>query len=278
VTAVLLALLTAVSYGIANYLGPLLSRTHPLGGVLLIGQGIGAVGAIGLLAYEGGAPPDARHLLYGVLAGACNGVALAALYTAAGAGPISIVSPIGATGAVVPVVVGIAGGERPELLQLLGIPVAMVGVVLAAARHADAVQHATRRTIAFAVLSAVAFGGFLSFFGRASADGVPWAVMSSRVALLACTAAVLLARPVPVRVPARAVPAIALPGVLLLVGTVAYATATTKGLLSVVSVIATLSPLVTVGLAVAVLGERLAPRQRVGVGAALLGVVLLAVG
>ena len=277
-TAVLLALLTALAYGLANYFGPLLSRSHPLGGVLLVGQTVGTVGAVVLLAVEGGDPPDARHLVFGVLAGCCNGVALATLYVAAAAGPISIVAPIGSTGAVVPVVVAIAGGERPGLLQLVGIPVAICGVVLAAARDAASAGQATRRTIALSVVAAVMFGGFLAFFGRASDQGVPWAVLSSRVALVACTAAVLLVRRVPVRVPSRALPSLALPGALLLVGTVSYATATTKGLLSVVSVIATLSPVVTVGLAVLVLGERLAARQRVGVVTALLGVVLLAAG
>jgi uncharacterized membrane protein len=122
------------------------------------------------------------------------------------------------------------------------------------------------------------FGGFLALFGRAADAGVSWAVLSSRVALVACTGIVLAVRRVPVRVPARVVPSLALPGALLLLGTVAYATATTKGLLSVVSVLATLSPVVTVGLAVLVLGERLAARQRLGVGTALVGVVLLAAG
>jgi len=82
----------------------------------------------------------------------------------------------------------------------------------------------------------------------------------------------------PVRIPRRALPAVGLPGLLLLVGTVSYGIATTKGLVSVVAVLATLAPVVTVGLAVVVLGERLAPRQRLGVVAALVGVVLLAAG
>jgi uncharacterized membrane protein len=278
VTAVLLALLTAVAYGLANYLGPVLSRVHPLGGVLLVGQAVGAVGALALLAVDGGSPPDARHLVMGVLAGCCNGVALSSLYAASAAGPISIVAPIGSTGAIVPVLVGLAGGERPALLQLVGIPLAVAGVVLAAARDSGGAQQASRRTVALAVLCAVTFGSFLALFGRASEGGVTWAVLTSRIALVACTGVVLAVRRVPVRVPARAVPAVALPGVLLLLGTVAFATATTTGLLSVVSVIATLAPVVTVSLAVVVLGERLASRQRLGVATALVGVVLLAAG
>ena len=282
VTAVLLALLTAGAYGLANYLGPLLTRAYPLGGVLLAGQSVGVVGAAGLLAVTGGVAPDARHLLWGVLAGVFNGVALAALYTAAAAGPISIVMPIGATGSVVPVVVAIGLGERPALLQLVGIPLAVAGVVLAASRPARGpaagAAHATARTIAITALSALAFGGFLTAFAAASEGGAPWAVFTSRVALVLCTAGVLLTRRLPVRLPWRALPAAALPGLLLLVGTVSYGVATTRGLVSVVSVLATLSPVVTVGLAVVVLGERLAVRQQVGVVTALVGVVLLAAG
>jgi uncharacterized membrane protein len=74
------------------------------------------------------------------------------------------------------------------------------------------------------------------------------------------------------------VPAIALPGLLLVAGTVLFAEATTRGLLSVVSVIATLFPVVTVTLALLLLDERLNGRQRIGVVAALAGVAAIAAG
>ena len=170
-TAVLLALLTAVAYGLANYLGPVLTRTRPLAGVLLVAQTIGLAGAVLLVAVVGGAAPHGVALVEGLLAGAFNGLALATLYPAAAAGPMSIVAPIGATGAVVPVVVALAAGERPSALQLVGIPVALVGVVLAAARDSGGGAHAAPRTLALAALSAVAFGAFLTFFGRASHAG-----------------------------------------------------------------------------------------------------------
>ena len=96
--------------------------------------------------------------------------------------------------------------------------------------------------------------------------------------LLVATVVVLAIGRTSVRVPWRVVPKVALPGLLLLVGTAAYGIATGSGLVSVVSVLATLNPVVTVGLAVVVLGERLAPRQQAGVATALLGVVLLASG
>lgn len=79
-------------------------------------------------------------------------------------------------------------------------------------------------------------------------------------------------------VPWTALPLVSVPGLLLLVGTVSYGVATSTGLVSVVSVLATLNPVITVGLAVLVLGERLNRRQQAGVATALAGVVLLAAG
>ena len=275
-TAVLLALLTALCYGLANYAGALMTRAHPLGGVLLVGQTVGVVGAAALLAVGGGALPADRPLVLGALAGICNAVSLACLYAAAAAGPISIVAPIGATGAVVPVAVALLAGERPAPMQILGIPLAVGGVVLAAARESGGATSAAPRTLLLAAGSALTFGGFLALFGAASDASAPWALFSSRVTLVACTAAVVLGRGLPVGVPRGRLPAVALPGALLLVGTVSYGIATTQGLVSVVAVLATLAPVVTVGLAVVVLGERLARRQQVGVVTALLGVVLLA--
>ena len=128
------------------------------------------------------------------------------------------------------------------------------------------------------MLAALTFGTFLTLFAAASQGGAAPALAISRLAVLVGTVVVLLVARSPVRVPVRAVPTVALPGLLLLVGTAAYGVATGTGLVSVVSVLATLNPVVTVGLAVVVLGERLAPRQQVGVGTALLGVVLLAAG
>ncbi|MCW2613727.1 MAG: hypothetical protein JWN08_721, partial [Frankiales bacterium] len=132
--------------------------------------------------------------------------------------------------------------------------------------------------IGVAVLAAITFGAFLTLFAEASQDGAATAVLTSRVALLVGTVLVLGVLRTSVRVPLRALPKVALPGALLLVGTVSYGVATGSGLVSVVSVLATLNPVVTVGLAVVVLGERLARRQQVGVATALLGVLLLAAG
>jgi drug/metabolite transporter (DMT)-like permease len=279
VAAVLLALLTAVAYGMANYLGPLLSRRLPLAGVLLVGQTASLVGAAAFVAVVGGST-DRAGLALGVAAGVANGIALASFYRAAAMGPLSVVAPIGSTGAVVPVVASIAFGERPSVLQLVGIPVAVLGVALAASKAAagPSEPHEPRSGVRLAVFSAVAFGGFLAIFAAAADHGSAVALLSSRAALLVCTVAVVVVARLPSGVPRRDWAATAVPGLLLVIGTAAYGVATTKGLVSVVSVLATLSPVVTITLAVLLLGERLVGRQRAGVVVALLGVIVLAAG
>jgi len=279
-TAVLLALLTAASYGVANYLGPLLARRVPLGGILLVGQVVGVVGSLGLVAVTGFGEPGRAGVLLGLAAGLFNGIAIASFYRAASTGSISIVAPIGSTGAVVPVVVGILSGDRPSVLQYVGIPLAVLGVALAAARQAppEGSKAPAASSVGLALFSAVMFGLFLTVFAEASERGAPAAVLTSRISLLLGTLLVVAVARIAWRLPRGDLPAAALPGLLLVIGTIAYGAATTQGLLSVVSVLATLSPVVSVALAVLLLGERVTGRQRVGVAVALTGVVLLAAG
>ena len=67
----------------------------------------------------------------------------------------------------------------------------------------------------------------------------------------------------------------AVPGLLLFAGTLTYSAATRLGDLSVVSVLGSLFPVVTVLLAFTVRGERLSGLQSAGVVSALAGVVLV---
>jgi drug/metabolite transporter (DMT)-like permease len=100
--------------------------------------------------------------------------------------------------------------------------------------------------------------------------------MLSRAALLVALVAVAVAIAAPLRAPASRLPLLAVPGLLLFAGTLAYSAATREGDLSVVSVLGSLFPVVTVGLAFAA-GERVSGVQAAGIGAALAGVVLVSV-
>ncbi len=283
-TAVVLGLVTALFFGVASYLGPVLSRTNTPSAVLAVGQAAAVAAAAALLLAQDAPDPTGRTLVLGLLAGVANGVALTAMFEAARFLPISVMAPIGATGGGVPVVVALALGERPHVLQLVGIPLAMIGVVLVAAgssggsllRSLSAVPSVG---LALAATWAVSYGVFLSLYAEASdGGGQPWALFSSRVSLLATALVLPLARRTSLRLPWRSVPLVALNGLLILAGVATFGWAAAIGPVSVVSVLATLSPVITVAMAVLLLRERLGGRQRIGLAAAIVGVVFLAAG
>ena len=105
-----------------------------------------------------------------------------------------------------------------------------------------------------------------------------WALVVARSAsVLVVAAAVAVLRPA-IAVPPGRLPALALIGALDVSANALYAWASTEGLLSLVAVLGSLYPVVTVLLARAVLAERVRPIQDVGIVAALLGVGLIAGG
>ena len=130
-------------------------------------------------------------------------------------------------------------------------------------------------SILWAAGSAVAFGVFLTALPKASAHGRAWALFDARLALIALLALWAGRELAEIRF-ARASALFAIPGVMLVVGTIMYTTAAAHGQLPLVSVLGSLFPVVTVGLGVALLGERLSRAQSIGVAAALAGIALIA--
>jgi drug/metabolite transporter (DMT)-like permease len=219
-------------------------------------------------------------MLPAVGAGLAGMAALSAFYRALAIGTMSIVAPISATGVCVPVIVGIADGERPKAVQLAGILAAVIGVVLASREQEPEPQarRVTRASIGLALVAAAGFGAFLVGLRASAKSSVLWAVFASRGAGIAALAGAATALPSPGLRARSGVLPLALVGLLDLGANGLYAVATRHGLLSIVAVAASLYPLGTVLLARAVLRERVARVQEVGVIAALVGVALIAAG
>jgi drug/metabolite transporter (DMT)-like permease len=273
-----LALAASLCYGVSNFIGPAISRDLPVYAVLMAGQVVAfCVSALVVVsAGEGG--PDATAAGAAALAGVGNAGGLIAFYRAASCGPLSIVTPIASVGAAVPVAAGVAQGEALGAARMAGIVLVLAGVALAARRpggRAAAGAEDRRRAVAWSLLSAASFGVFLTFMAPAADGGVFWAVLLSRASLLLVLGGAALALATAVRVPVADLPRVAVPGILLFAGTLCYSAATREGDLSVVSVLGSLFPVITVGLAFAVLGERLDRLQGAGVALALTGVVLV---
>ncbi|HLZ27801.1 MAG TPA: DMT family transporter [Chloroflexota bacterium] len=277
--SVLLALSSSVAWGVSDFLGGFLSRRVALVAVLLITQAVG-LGLMLPLAMLHAAPVlDVPAIAFAVGGSASGLIGIAALYRGMGVGAVSIVAPISATGAALPVLFGVLRGERATPLQSLGIGLALVGIVLAsrAAAEPNSVSRPmVARGVGLALVAALGFGGFFVLLHEASVRDVLWATVVQRLTgLCLMTVAALVLRP-SLKVGWTRVPSLLLVGALDTGANVLYAYASTLGLVSLAAVLASLFPVVTVILAWIVLKERLSMSQGTGVVCALTGVALIA--
>jgi drug/metabolite transporter (DMT)-like permease len=275
VAALLLAFASSVAWGAGDFLGGLKSRQLPVLNVLVASQLTGFLLIGTYVAARGEGPPGGELLLWAPLSGLAGAMGLAAFYRGLAVGNMGVVAPISATAAVVPLVVGIASGDRPSALQYVGLATALVGVVLASREE---VSGAMSRGAGLALLSALGFGFFFVGMDNASDADIGWAMLGNRITsftLLLAAFAVL--RP-PLAARRSDAPVLATVGTLDITANGLFAIAATEGLVSLVSVLGSLYPLTTLALAAIVLRERPHRIAQVGVAVALTGVVLIAAG
>jgi drug/metabolite transporter (DMT)-like permease len=278
--AVVLAFAASLSWGAADFTGGLKSRTIPTALVLLVMESVGLLLVIAYLAVRLEALPPGGAVAASLGAGVAAVTGLFSFYRGLAIGTMSVVAPISACGVAIPVLVGILGGDALSTLTALGMAVAVAGVVLASREgptEADSERSPNRLSILLALIAAVSFGTFFTFSDIAAQHSVPWLLFFARAASVPVLIAwVVRARP---GVPRRgdALPLV-LAGTLDVTATALYGVALREGALSVVSVVGSLYPVVTVILARVLLAERIHGLQAAGVLAAFTGVLLIVAG
>jgi uncharacterized membrane protein len=247
--------------------------------VLCLVEGTGLTLVLIVIVATGEPLPGLRAALLAVLAGIAGVIALGCFFRALAIGTMSIVAPISATGVTLPVVVGLATGDRLSTIVAVGIAVTVTGVVLASReRHDDAERAAIgRRSIVLALIAAVGFGSYFALSDSAADDSVLWLLVLSRIVPVPTLAVIAWRRRMPVPPRSRTL-TLMCAGTVDCTATALYALANTKGALSIVSVVGSLYPVMTVVLARTFLGERIRPVQQAGVAAALAGVAMIAAG
>ena len=280
--AALLALASSLSWGLSDFLGGFQSRRHHLLAVMVLSQAVALAILVALVLAGAPTEHDDAATAWAATVGVLGLLGLVAFYRALAIGTMSIVAPISATGVAIPVLVGLLSGERPGALQVAGMVLACCGVVLAAraAPETDAaVRRAGRQAVWLALLGAIGFGSFFAGIDRAEQTGdVTWVLLAARMAdMVVLGIAVAVVRPRIPTAPATLVPVAAI-GIFDLLANFLFVVAAGRGLLSVVGVLGSLYPAVTVVLARFVLHERLTRSQGAGVVITLTGVVALAAG
>lgn len=273
--AVLLGLASGLSWGVADFLGGVASRRAAAFAVVALSQASGLAVALVVAGIVRPDLPPPDKALVGAAAGVAGVVGLMAFYRALSLGSMSVIAPISALGAVVPVAVDVIGGDAPEALVFAGMLFALVGAALVA----RAPGPATRAGVGLAVVAALGFGAFFSLLAEA-ADGESalWSLIFARgasvpLALLLC---VTVGASLALR--GRVLLITLAAGILDASANLMFAAGSQRGLTSVVAVLGSLYPVTTVALATVVLHERLGRLQAVGAGFALAGIAMIAGG
>lgn len=284
--AVLLALLASALWGTSDFLGGTATRRLPVASVVGVSQLVALVGLVPVAVALGALTQERDYLLPGVAAGLLGMMALGAFYVALSIGTMGVVAPIAALGVVVPVGVGLAQGERPTALQVIGIVLAITGVVLASGPELSGRGRGGLLPLLLAAGAALGFGGVLALVAIGAAAGssgsVVMVLLTMRLTSVLVLTALLLgfarSRGVELSVRRPDLPVLVTIGTFDVAANGAYAVASQTDLVSVTAVLASLYPVVTVLLARRRLEERLSALQLVGVAGALAGVVVLAAG
>jgi len=275
VLAAALALAAAASWGVGDFFGGLKSRSLNPVAVLIVAQPIGLT-LLGVWVAVRGQGPPGSAVLWACLASVLGTTGLVAFYHGMAAGALSIVAPIAGAGAAIPVIWGLARGDHPSGFQELGFAAALIGIVLASfERRPEAARLAAG--VGWAVIAMVAFGAYYIPMHAASHGDFLWAAFVFRLTSTTLIAAAWLVLRPP-RAGRADLSVLASIGVLDTGGNVFFAAASAKGLVSVVSILASLYPVVTVLLARAVLHERVHRSQELGIALALGGIVLVSAG
>lgn len=272
---ILLALLAAVSYGLADFVGGVLSRRASPWAVALMAQVGGAVLVFALTLVVPGEPTRA-DVLWSVVAGLGNGLGTAFLYRGLSSGRMGVVAPVSGVGAaLVPVVVGVLAGERPALLVWVGIMLALPGIWLVSR---EPTSGGLGPGLTDGVLAGLGFGILFAALAQIpeSAGFLPLALNQVVAGVAIIAVALALRMPWVPREP-RALAGL-ISGALGALATGAFLVATHGGYLTVTAVLASLYPAFTVMLAATVLREHVHRAQAVGLGLCAVAVTLVAAG
>ena len=275
---IVLALASAVAYGASDFIGGLGSRAHSVWPVVVVGQSAGAlVMLVAGVALPGN--PIAADFAWAVLAGIGSATGSIFLYRGLARGRMGLVAPISAVGAaVLPLLAGVAFGERPGVLVWVGMLAALPGIWLVSRNPASDSLEDTRGALLDGVVAGAGFGVLFVALAQISGGAglLPLAVNQLVGAVLTIATAAGLRQAW--RPSAGVLGWGSAAGVLGALGTLLFLLATGATSLAVAAVLTSLYPAVTVLLAAGLLRERVTLGQRVGIGICTLAVAAMALG
>ena len=273
---IFLALMAASVYGVADYCGGRATRSISAMTVTFVGQSAGLIVLLVLVFLSGVPVPPVSDFVWGGIAGIAGSTGLLAFYKAMGSGFMTVVAPVSAvTATAVPVMIGLLNGERPGVLALCGIPVALIAIALVSDVLGPNHRKAPRSIIVMAFVAGATFGSLFVILGHTNDSGGLWPVVAMRFTSVPYMAVVMYFMK---RKPSEAkanLPIVVASGILDSLANALYLLAVREGLMSIVATINSFYPASTLLLATRLDKERIHRSQAVGLGLAVVALLFI---
>ena len=275
---IVLALVAATVFGVADYSGGRAARTvHPMV-VTFVGQCGGFLVLLAIAIASRATLPPITDWVWGGVAGVLGATGLLAFYRAMGSGYMTVVAPVSAvTATAIPVIVGLATGERPGVLALLGIPVAVVAIALVSDVLGPDHRKAPPLVLWLAISCGCCFGTFFVILGHTTDGSGMWPVVAMRVASIPFMFVVIKLRKEKLSTARANLRYVLASGILDSSANGIYLLAVRQGLMSIVSTINSFYPASTLMLATKLDGEKIHRSQAVGLLFAAVSLTLISV-
>ncbi|MBE8520697.1 DMT family transporter [Amycolatopsis sp. H6(2020)] len=276
--ATLLALASALCYGLSDFGGGLLARRINFATVAFFGQaGALVVTAAAVPLNSTGAPAPA-DLVWGGLSGLGTGVGMLFLFRGLSRGAMTVVVPVSAVGGLaLPVLVGVLLlGEQPSTLSWLGIAVALPALWLVSTTGGKLRLEASPALVDGLIAGVGIALQYLALAQSGPHSGL-WPVLSGRVIALLTLLPLIFATHASLRLRPSATLACAATGVAAALALVCFLAATRLQLAVIAVALSSLYPAVPVLLGITTLHERLTRFQVAGLVGAGTSIALLAI-
>jgi uncharacterized membrane protein len=275
-----LALFSSLLWGTADFFGGKLTKKYKSLAVTGVSQSFGLLfGLVVMLITSSWFAPTlswSNYFLPGVFAGTLGFVGLVAFYAGLATGRMGVVSPISSLSALIPLTVAFINGEKPSVVQLTGMAVALLGAFCASGPEIK--DGISIRPLVYAVIAAFGFGGAITFIAQGSKSSAIMTMTTMRFTTFIIALVLFAKYKTAGGFSKKDIPILIGIGGADFFGNLLLGVATTKGLVSLAVVLGSLFPIVTALLAYKLLHERLHKLQYLGIGIAILGVVIISLG
>lgn len=272
---VIAALFASLGWGTSDFLGGSVSKKIASSTALLWSSLIAFPLVLVVVLFGGDLIFDRVTIGWGIVAGLGASLGVVSLYRGLATGQMGVVAPIASLSVLLPVVVGIFQGERPDSFTLLGVVLAVIGVVLASGPNIRQFRTGALQPIIFAFGAALGIGISLVAVANGSDTSSFATLLVTRMCYpivlftLATSTSVSLVLTAGVRLK------VAASGFFDVAALTAYSIATESGSLPVIAALSSLFPLVVLVLARYVAKERLEKVQLVGALVAIAGTITI---